>query len=169
MMQISANFEGMYPDLIHFINLLDKSDRLLIIESLNATPQQSGGRLNVMLKLDTFVRRTVRRNELDPVQRRSRPEEDRDAGGLVLVAAAISTFPTAIRAEGRLRARREPRAGGCRHHGDRATRGAGPRSARYSKPRAARGNSGRPSSPRMSIPRASIRHCGWTCSRSSKR
>jgi hypothetical protein len=55
MMQITANFEGLYPDLIHFINLLDKSDRLLIIESLNATPQQTGGRLNVMLKLDTFV------------------------------------------------------------------------------------------------------------------
>ncbi|HTC35091.1 MAG TPA: hypothetical protein VK724_17070 [Bryobacteraceae bacterium] len=55
MLQISANFEGTYPDLVHFMNLLDKSDRLLIIESLNATPQQSGGRLNVMLKLDTFV------------------------------------------------------------------------------------------------------------------
>lgn len=55
MMQISANFEGTYPDLIHFINLLDKSDRLVIIESLNATPQQSGGRVNVALKLDTFV------------------------------------------------------------------------------------------------------------------
>lgn len=56
MLQISANFEGTYPDLIHFVNLLDKSNRLLIVESLNATPQQSGGRLNVMLKLDTFVR-----------------------------------------------------------------------------------------------------------------
>jgi hypothetical protein len=56
MMQISANFEGLYPDVIRFINLIDKSDRLLIVESLNATPQQSGGRLNVMLKLDTFVR-----------------------------------------------------------------------------------------------------------------
>ena len=56
MMQITANFEGLYPDLIHFINLLDKSDRLLIIESLNATPQKSGGRKNVQLKLDTFVR-----------------------------------------------------------------------------------------------------------------
>lgn len=55
MLQISANFEGTYPDLVHFMNLLDKSDRLLIIESLNATPQQSGGRLNVMLKLDTLV------------------------------------------------------------------------------------------------------------------
>jgi hypothetical protein len=56
MMQISANLEGLYPDVIRFINLLDKSDRLLIIESLNATPQQSGGRVNVALKLDTFVK-----------------------------------------------------------------------------------------------------------------
>jgi hypothetical protein len=55
MMQISANLEGLYPDVIRFINLLDKSDQLLIIESLNATPQQSGGRVNVALKLDTFV------------------------------------------------------------------------------------------------------------------
>jgi hypothetical protein len=55
MMQISANLEGLYPDVIRFINLLDKSDRLLIIESLNATPQQSGGKVNVALKLDTFV------------------------------------------------------------------------------------------------------------------
>jgi hypothetical protein len=56
MMQISANLEGLYPDVIRFINLLDKSDRLLIIESLNATPQQTGGKVNVALKLDTFVR-----------------------------------------------------------------------------------------------------------------
>jgi|SRR5581483_452047 len=56
MMQISANYEGTYDDLIHFVNLLDKSDRLLVIEGLNATPQQSGGKLNVMLKVDSFVR-----------------------------------------------------------------------------------------------------------------
>ncbi len=55
MMQVSANFEATYQDLIHFVNLLDKSDRLLVVESLNATPQQGGAKLNVMLKLDTFV------------------------------------------------------------------------------------------------------------------
>ncbi len=55
MMQIAANYEGGYQDLIHFVNLLDKSDRLRVVESLNATPQQSGSKLNVMLKLDTFV------------------------------------------------------------------------------------------------------------------
>ncbi len=56
MMQISANFEGNYADLIRFINLIDKSESLMIIEGLNATPQQGSGTLNVTLKLDTFVR-----------------------------------------------------------------------------------------------------------------
>jgi len=56
MMQITANYEATYADLVHFVNLIDKSNRLLIMESLNATPQQGGKLLNVMLKLDTFVR-----------------------------------------------------------------------------------------------------------------
>jgi len=54
-MRISANFEGSYADVVRFINLLDKSSRLVIIESLSATPQQGGTVLNVTLKLDTFV------------------------------------------------------------------------------------------------------------------
>ena len=36
MMQIAANYEGNYQDLIQFVNLIDKSDRLLVVESLNA-------------------------------------------------------------------------------------------------------------------------------------
>lgn len=56
MMTINGNYEGTYPDLIQFINRLDRSDRLLIIESLNATPQQAKGMLNINLKMDTFVR-----------------------------------------------------------------------------------------------------------------
>lgn len=56
MMQISANYEATYQDLIRFINLLDKADRLLVVESLNATPQQTGKKLNVLVKLDTFVK-----------------------------------------------------------------------------------------------------------------
>jgi len=55
MMQISANYEADYRDLIHFVNLLDKTNRLLVIESLNAIPQQTGSKLTVTLKLDTFV------------------------------------------------------------------------------------------------------------------
>ncbi|HEY6393344.1 MAG TPA: GspMb/PilO family protein [Bryobacteraceae bacterium] len=55
-MQVTANFEATFDNLIRFVNLLDKSNRLMIIESLNATPQQDGKRLTVLLKLDTFVR-----------------------------------------------------------------------------------------------------------------
>ncbi len=56
MMQISANFEANYGDLLHFINLIDKSENLMIVEGLSATPQLGSGLLNVTLKLDAFVR-----------------------------------------------------------------------------------------------------------------
>lgn len=56
MMQITANFEGSYDNLLHFVNMIDKSGRLLILESLNAAPQQNGQKLNVMLKVDTYVK-----------------------------------------------------------------------------------------------------------------
>lgn len=57
-MTISAAYEGGYTSLLKFVNLLDKSPRFLIIESLMAAPQQSnaGDLLSVTIKLDTFVR-----------------------------------------------------------------------------------------------------------------
>ena len=56
MMQISAAYEGTYQDLIRFVNLLDRSDQLMVVESLNATPEQGTKKLNVLVKLDTFVK-----------------------------------------------------------------------------------------------------------------
>lgn len=56
MMSISANYEGTYANLMRFVHELDRSPRLLIIEALNAAPQQSGGTLNISMKIDTFVR-----------------------------------------------------------------------------------------------------------------
>jgi len=56
MMTITGSYEGTYADLIEFVNRLDRSPRLLIIESLNATPQQGKGTLNISVKLETFVR-----------------------------------------------------------------------------------------------------------------
>jgi len=57
-MSISADYEGTYASLTKFVNLLDKSPRFLIIESLMAAPQQAktADMLNVSVKLDTFVR-----------------------------------------------------------------------------------------------------------------
>ncbi len=55
---ISANFEGSYGSLTKLVNLLDKSQRFLIIDSMQASPQ-SNGALNVNIRLDTFVRQTA--------------------------------------------------------------------------------------------------------------
>ena len=56
MMTISINFEGGYPPLIKFVNLLDRSPRFLILESLQLASQPTGDILTVNIKLNTFVR-----------------------------------------------------------------------------------------------------------------
>ncbi len=56
MMTISAAYEGTYQDLIRFVSLLDRTDRLLVVESLNATPETGTKKLSVLFKLDTFVK-----------------------------------------------------------------------------------------------------------------
>ncbi len=55
-MKITATYSGSYSDLIHFVNRIDKSSQLLIIEGLQATPQQQAALLNINVKLDAFVR-----------------------------------------------------------------------------------------------------------------
>jgi hypothetical protein len=56
LLTISANYEGTYADLIQFVNQLDRSKRLLIIETLQAQPQQGAGLLQIGLKMFAFVR-----------------------------------------------------------------------------------------------------------------
>lgn len=56
MMTISANYEGNYGSLLKFVNGLDRSPRFVLIDSLQATPQQSGAALNVSMKFYAFVR-----------------------------------------------------------------------------------------------------------------
>ena len=52
---ITAVYEGTYADLMHFLNLLDRSERFLIVESLGAAPQQAGLMLGVTMKFSAFV------------------------------------------------------------------------------------------------------------------
>jgi hypothetical protein len=56
MLTVTAVYEGTYGDLIELVNLLDRSQRFLILETLTASPQPSGGILNINMKLNTFVR-----------------------------------------------------------------------------------------------------------------
>jgi hypothetical protein len=56
MMTITANYEGNYRNLLNFINELDHSQQLLIIESMSAAPQQGSNILTVSMKIDAFIR-----------------------------------------------------------------------------------------------------------------
>jgi Tfp pilus assembly protein PilO len=55
---ITVGFDGTYANLMKFIHLVDKSQRFLIIESMQAAaPQAQGGQsLNVTLKIIAFVK-----------------------------------------------------------------------------------------------------------------
>jgi len=56
MLTINIGVGGSYVNLMKFVNLVDKSPKFLIIESLQtAAPQQNGQTLAVQFKLDTFV------------------------------------------------------------------------------------------------------------------
>ena len=56
LMSITFNLEGGYPELLKFVNLLDRSQRFLIIETITVTPRAQTGSLVVAVKVDTFVR-----------------------------------------------------------------------------------------------------------------
>jgi Tfp pilus assembly protein PilO len=56
MMVITGNYEGAYADIVKFVNQIDRSPRFLTIDTLQATPQQGQGALNVNMKLNVFVR-----------------------------------------------------------------------------------------------------------------
>lgn len=56
MLNISANFEGSYADLMELLGHLDRSKRLLIIEQLQAQPQQGTGALAIVVKMNAFFR-----------------------------------------------------------------------------------------------------------------
>ena len=56
MLNIVANFEGTYADLIELVNHIDRSKRLLIIDQLQAQPQQGSNMLNVAVRMNAFFR-----------------------------------------------------------------------------------------------------------------
>jgi hypothetical protein len=56
MWTITATYEGTYQELLHLVHEIDSAPGLLVIESLNAAPQQGGKNLSVAMKIQTFVR-----------------------------------------------------------------------------------------------------------------
>jgi Tfp pilus assembly protein PilO len=56
LLTINANYEGNYADLVQFVSMVDRSDRLLVLESLQAQPQSAGQGLGIQVKLNAIVR-----------------------------------------------------------------------------------------------------------------
>ncbi len=90
MMVITGEYEGNYGDLIEYVNRIDRSPRLLIIESLSATPQQgTQGVLNISIKFDTFVRE----DDGMPVVQKDLPETVSDVAPQPSAAARPQQAP----------------------------------------------------------------------------
>lgn len=63
MITITTTFEGTYRNLLNFVHEIDRSDNLLIIESLSAAPQASTNTLSVALRMEAFLREDPASNE----------------------------------------------------------------------------------------------------------
>lgn len=55
LLNTTANFEGTYANLTRFLYELDKSPMLLMLYSLDATPQQASGRIVAVLRFQTVI------------------------------------------------------------------------------------------------------------------
>ena len=56
LMTVTISFDGTYESLRKFLNLLDRSPRFLIIDTLQAAPQANAKGLTLTLKLNAFIR-----------------------------------------------------------------------------------------------------------------
>jgi len=57
LLTINANYLGNYANLMQFVNQVDHSDQLLILDTLTATPQQQGtGVLNIVARFLVLVK-----------------------------------------------------------------------------------------------------------------
>lgn len=56
LLTINAGFEGTYSDLVQFVNQIDRSKRLLILEQLQAQPQTGSNLLQINVKMNAFFR-----------------------------------------------------------------------------------------------------------------
>jgi hypothetical protein len=56
LLNISANnYQGTFENLVHFLYEADKSPMLLMLDTLMASPQQTGGRINASLRFQAII------------------------------------------------------------------------------------------------------------------
>ena len=52
----TANYEGTYNNVLRFLQEVDRSPMLLILDNLQAAPQQTGGSINTSIRFQTIMR-----------------------------------------------------------------------------------------------------------------
>ena len=55
LLNIAANYEGSYESLMHFVYEADRSPMLLMLEQLQAAPQQKGGQINTQIRFQSII------------------------------------------------------------------------------------------------------------------
>ncbi len=58
LLTIDAGYEGTFADLVEFVNAVDRSERLLILDSLQVTPARDDLSLQVQAKMFAFVKQS---------------------------------------------------------------------------------------------------------------
>lgn len=56
LLNVIGNYEGSYVNLMQFLNKVDRARQFLILDSLTATPVQTGGKLSVAVRVQAIVR-----------------------------------------------------------------------------------------------------------------
>lgn len=56
LLNATASYEGTYQSLMHFVNLADHSPMLLMLDNLQAAPQQRSGQINTSIRFQAIIR-----------------------------------------------------------------------------------------------------------------
>jgi hypothetical protein len=65
----TANYEGSYDNLMRFLYQVDKSRMLLMLDNLQAAPQQKGGQINTAIRFQTIVQEGLTPATLSSMER----------------------------------------------------------------------------------------------------
>ena len=55
LLNMTANYEGSYDSLLRFLNEVDRSPMLLMLDALQAAPQQKGGQITASIRFQAIV------------------------------------------------------------------------------------------------------------------
>jgi Tfp pilus assembly protein PilO len=56
LLNITANYQGSYDNLMHFLHEADRSPMLLMLDNLQAAPEQKGGQIDVSIRFQAVIR-----------------------------------------------------------------------------------------------------------------